>query len=108
MFNLAGFCPSGLARLYPEAFCYRYTSLGAQTFTTKKKKKIGLEKSDVNKFILCYHKIQQVQNHKRVNLTIKFDALFKFRSCFPGLVFDEIKYVSFNKTTSVDVREDSD
>ena len=37
-------------------------------------KKGGSEKSKVNTFVVCNHKAQQVQNHKRVNLTIKFKA----------------------------------
>ena len=37
-------------------------------------KKLGLEKSKCNKFVVCYHKVQKVQHHKRINLTINFKA----------------------------------
>ena len=40
------------------------------------KKKVSLEKSEVNKFV-CNHKVQQAQNHKKINLTIKSKAFMR-------------------------------
>ena len=58
---------------YPEAFSYRYTSLEPKHLQPKNFK--NFEKSKVNKFVVCNRKSQQVQNQKRINLTMKFKTL---------------------------------
>ena len=81
----------------------------------------NFEKSKVNKFVVCNHKSQQVQNQKRINLTMKFKALNTLNTTKHHVLWGSFTltqsmsrslkshwHISYTVGTSVDASEERD